>query len=51
MSGEGETPCDSDESDRPDETPDYREAWEFYMDEARAKRRRELFGDPSTISA
>jgi len=30
------------QSDRPDATPDYRESWEYHMDNARIQRRREL---------
>ena len=29
---------------RPDATPDYREAWEYHADNARIQRRRELHG-------
>lgn len=29
-------------TDRPDATPDYRESWEYHMDNARIQRRREL---------
>lgn len=40
----GVTAIKPDESERPDETPDYREAWEYHADNARIKRRRELHG-------